>query len=59
MYNTTQNEADALAGRIAPLYPREKILMGPIGPILGAHAGPNLVVTCVRGKLPASQPEPA
>jgi len=52
VYNTTQKEANALADRISPLYPREKIVMGPIGPILGAHAGPNLVGVCIRGKLP-------
>jgi DegV family protein with EDD domain len=52
MYNTTQKEAQALAERIAPLYPREKIIMGEIGPILGAHAGPNLVGVSFRGKLP-------
>jgi DegV family protein with EDD domain len=55
MYNTFQNEAYNLAERIAPLYPREKIIMGPIGPILGTHAGPNLIVTCVRGKISANQ----
>jgi DegV family protein with EDD domain len=53
MFNTTQNEADNLSDRIAPLYPREKILRGPIGPILGSHAGPNLIVTCYRGASPA------
>ena len=52
MYNTTQNEANSLAERIAPLYPQEKIIMGPIGPILGSHAGPNLIVTCYRGTKP-------
>jgi len=49
MYNTTRDEANNLADRIAPLYPREKIIMGEIGPILGSHAGPNLLVTCYRG----------
>jgi DegV family protein with EDD domain len=53
MYNTTPNEANKLADRIAQLYPREKIIMGRIGPILGAHAGPNLIVTCFRGAKPA------
>ncbi len=53
MYNTTQNESNNLADRIAPLYPREKIIMGQIGPILGSHAGPNLIVTCFRGVNPA------
>ena len=51
MYNTRQDEADALADRIAPLYPREKILMGEIGPILGTHGGPNMLVACIHGKL--------
>jgi DegV family protein with EDD domain len=52
MYNTNQNEANSLVDRIAPFYPRENIIMGPIGPILGTHAGPNLIVTCVRGRIP-------
>jgi DegV family protein with EDD domain len=49
MYNTTLKEAKALAERIEPLYPIEKIIMGQIGPILGAHAGPNLIVIGIRG----------
>jgi DegV family protein with EDD domain len=53
MYNTTQKEANALVDRIALLYPREKIIMGEIGPILGAHGGPNLIVICFRGKNPS------
>ena len=53
MYNTTLKEAKALADRIAPLYPIEKIIMGQIGPILGAHAGPNLIVIGIRGILPS------
>jgi DegV family protein with EDD domain len=53
MYNTTPKEADILADRISPLYPRENIIMGQIGPILGAHAGPNLVAVVIRGKIPA------
>jgi DegV family protein with EDD domain len=55
MYNTTKDEANALADRIALIYPREKIIMGEIGPILGAHAGPNLLVTCYRGTKPVNQ----
>jgi fatty acid-binding protein DegV len=49
MYNTDLKEADELADRIAALYPREKIIMGKVGPILSTHAGPNLLVTCFRG----------
>jgi DegV family protein with EDD domain len=55
MYNTNQKEANELVDRIAPLYPREKIIYGPIGPILGTHAGPNLLAVCLRGKLPAKE----
>jgi DegV family protein with EDD domain len=55
MYNTTQKEANELMDRVAPLYPREKIITGPIGPILGTHAGPNLVMVVIRGKLPANK----
>ena len=51
MYNTSKDAADTLADRIAPLYPKEKILMGEIGPILGTHGGPNMLVVCIRGKL--------
>jgi DegV family protein with EDD domain len=53
MFNTTVTEAQALVNRIAPLYPREKIIMAEIGPILGTHAGANLVGICIQGKLPA------
>lgn len=52
MYNTTGKEAETLKERIAPLYPRE-IIMGQIGPILGTHAGPNVIVIGIRGTLPA------
>ncbi len=54
MYNTTKDEANNLADRIAPLYPREKIIMGQIGPILGSHGGPKLIVTCYRGTKPVN-----
>ncbi|HAS05129.1 MAG TPA: DegV family protein [Dehalococcoidia bacterium] len=51
MYNTSQDAANALADRIAPIYPRDKILMGEIGPILGTHGGPDMLVVCIRGNL--------
>jgi DegV family protein with EDD domain len=51
MYNTRPDEANSLADRIAPMYPREKILMGEIGPILGTHSGPNMLVVCIHGNL--------
>jgi DegV family protein with EDD domain len=57
MYNTKPEEANALANRIAPLYPREKIIMGEIGPILGTHSGPNLTLICIRGRISKSLSE--
>jgi DegV family protein with EDD domain len=51
MYNTKQEEANALVDRISPLYPREKIITGEIGPILGTHSGPNLTLVCIRSKI--------
>ena len=50
MYNTSPDEANALIERIAPLYPREKIITGEIGPILGTHGGPNMLVVAICGK---------
>lgn len=41
MYNTTPTEADALAGRLAGCYPREKMIMARVGPVLGTHVGPG------------------
>jgi DegV family protein with EDD domain len=54
MYNTAIKEAVALKEKITPLFPAEKIIMGEIGPILGAHAGPNLILVCIRGTVPAT-----
>jgi fatty acid-binding protein DegV len=53
MYNTVRKEADALKERIAPHYPR-KIIMGQIGPILGTHAGPNVILIGIQGELPTT-----
>jgi DegV family protein with EDD domain len=49
MHNTSPDEANILIDRIAPMYPREKILTGEIGPILGTHSGPNMLVVCIYG----------
>jgi DegV family protein with EDD domain len=54
MHNTTEKEARDLVDRIAPFYPREKIITGQIGPILGTHAGPNLLLVCIRSKIIAN-----
>ena len=51
MHNTTPEEAEALIERIAPLYPREKIITGQIGRFSGTHAGPNILLVCLRGSI--------
>lgn len=35
------NEAETLLKRLEPLYPRDKILVGHYGPVIGTHAGPG------------------
>lgn len=54
MYNTTIKDAMELRDRVASLYPVEKIIMGEIGPILGTHAGPNVIVIGIRGTVPVN-----
>ena len=53
MYNTTVKEAQALKEKIAPLF-SGNIIMGEIGPILGTHAGPNLLLVSIRGIVPSN-----
>lgn len=54
MYNTAPQDAEALRDRIAPLFPVEKIIMAEAGPILGTHAGPNLLGVSIRGTVPTN-----
>ena len=36
-------DVDALLDQLAPLYPREDIIVGEIGPVIGTHGGPRTV----------------
>lgn len=36
-------DVDQLLDLLAPLYPRDEILVGEVGPVIGAHAGPRVV----------------
>jgi DegV family protein with EDD domain len=38
--------AEALAARLRPLLPRTEIIVGQLGPVVGAHAGPGLLGIC-------------
>lgn len=51
MHNTTPGDATALADRLAHGYPREKMLMARVGPVLGTHVGPGaLGVAALTGE---------
>jgi len=41
IYNTTPDEAQTLAERVAPIFAKEKITIARLGPLLGVHAGPG------------------
>jgi len=43
VYSTGRSEAEALAGRLSDLCPRESIVLGRVGPGLGSHTGPGML----------------
>jgi len=49
VYSTTPDEAQALAERIGSVFDREKIVMARLGPVLGVHMGPGLLIVAIRG----------
>lgn len=49
IYNTTPDDAQALAERIDPVYPKERIRLARLGPALGVHAGPRILFVSIRG----------
>ena len=49
-YSTTPQEAHELADRIAPMFPRQRIMVTGLGCVLGAHCGPGTIFVGVRGK---------
>jgi len=50
IYNTTPDEAQTLAERIAPMFAKEKIMIARLGPLLGVHAGPGAVAIAFAEK---------
>jgi DegV family protein with EDD domain len=49
VYSTTPDEAQALAERIGSVFDREKIVMARLGPVLGVHMGPGVLIVAIRG----------
>jgi DegV family protein with EDD domain len=42
-YATTRDEAEKLVERIGSLFPKEKIYISTVSPVIGAYVGPNVV----------------
>jgi len=51
VYNTTPDEALALAGRMGSIFPKEQIRLARLGPALGVHAGPGVLFVAFRGRV--------
>ena len=50
LHSTTPDEAQALAERIGSIFPRERITLARLGPGLGVHGGPGVLLVALRGK---------
>jgi len=50
IYNTTLDEAQALIKRLGAVFPEEKIRLARLGPALGVHTGPGVLIISLRGK---------
>jgi len=50
VYNTTHDEALALAGRMGSIFPKERIRLARLGPALGVHTGPGILFVALRGR---------
>jgi DegV family protein with EDD domain len=48
VYNTTPEEAQALAARIDPVFPKERIRLARLSPTLGVHGGPGILFVSIR-----------
>jgi len=48
VYNTIPDEAQALAERIGSVFDKDKIRIARIGPALGVHMGPGMLVVALR-----------
>lgn len=45
-----QEEADQLEAMVKEAYPQASVLRGDVGPVIGAHTGPGVLVLCYVGK---------
>jgi len=52
MHTTAPEEAQTLAEHIGSIFPKERIQLARVGPVLGVHGGPGVVVVAFRGTRP-------
>ncbi len=51
VYNTTLDEAKALIKRLGSIFDEAQIRLARLGPALGVHAGPGMLLVAIRGKM--------
>jgi DegV family protein with EDD domain len=49
VYNTIPEEAQVLAERLGSVFDKEKIIVARMGPVLGVHMGPGMLIVAYRG----------
>ena len=50
VHNTTPEEAQALVRRLGAVFPEERIRLARLGPALGVHTGPGILLIALRGR---------
>ena len=50
LHSTTPDEAQALAERTSPIFPKERTILARLGPGLGVHGGPGILAIALREK---------
>jgi DegV family protein with EDD domain len=50
VYNTAPDEAQALVKRLGAIFPEERIILSQLGPALGVHTGPGILLVALREK---------
>ncbi len=48
VYSTTFEEAESLADRMDPIFRKERIRRARLGPVLGVHGGPGVLLVALR-----------
>jgi len=50
LYSTTPDEAHVLIERVSSIFPEDRIILARLGPALGVHGGPGVLVVALRQK---------